>query len=49
MWEMLKDRLTDVTTMICTLLSFAIPFTIYKINKIFHKNTNPPWKRKDET
>lgn len=44
MWSLLVDRLTDVTTLVCTILSFAIPFTVYQINRAFHKNTNPPGK-----
>lgn len=49
MWSLLVDRLTDVTTLVCTILSFAIPFTVYQINRTFHKNTNPPWKRRRDT
>lgn len=45
MWNIIIERLTDVTTMICTILSFVIPFTIYKINKIFHQHTDPSWKK----
>ena len=48
MWSNFVDRLTDVPTMICTILSFVIPLAVYKFNKMFHKNTDPPWKR-DET
>ncbi len=44
MWNIFIDHLTNVTMMICTVLSFVIPFTVYKIDKIFHKNMNPPWK-----
>lgn len=39
------ERFTDLPTIICTLLSFLIPFTIYKINKNISRNTNPPWKK----
>ena len=45
MWNVIIDRLTDVTTMVCTILSFVIPLTVYKINKIFHQNTDPSWKK----
>lgn len=45
MWKILIDRLTDLTTMICTILSFVIPITVHKINQTFHKRTNPPWKK----
>lgn len=48
MWSNFVDRLTDIPTLTCTILSFVIPLAVYKINKIFHKNTDPPWKR-DET
>lgn len=45
MWSIFIDHLTNLTMIICTVLSFVIPFTVNKINKIFHENTNPPWKR----
>lgn len=47
MWSNLVDRFTDGPTMICTILSFVIPIFVYKVNQIFHKNTDQPWKRNE--
>lgn len=47
MWRLLVEHLTDVTTLICTILSFAIPFTVYQIHRAFAKNTNPSWRKRN--
>ncbi|MFD1038914.1 hypothetical protein ACFQ3N_11005 [Virgibacillus byunsanensis] len=41
------ERLPDVTTIICTILAFAVPFFIYKINQSLHKYGDPPWKKEE--
>ena len=45
MWTNLVERILDLGNVICTLLSFLIPFIIYKINNVLHKNIDPPWKK----
>ncbi|WP_085521277.1 hypothetical protein [Tuberibacillus sp. Marseille-P3662] len=30
--------------LICTVLSFVVPYTIYKINHYLHQLGDPPWK-----
>jgi len=45
------DRITgvlqDSLIMICTVLTFAIPYSIYKINGKLHDIGDPPWKKED--
>ena len=47
MWENLIGRLPEKLILLCTVLSFLIPYLIYKINQKLHKYADPPWK-KDE-
>ncbi|WP_332645676.1 hypothetical protein [Lysinibacillus sp. 54212] len=44
MWNIVADRFPGILTIICTILAYAIPFSIYKINQKLHKDNNPPWK-----
>lgn len=48
MWNIVVDRIPGGFTFICTILSFVIPFTIYKINQMMHRNYNPPWKNEEK-
>jgi len=45
------DRITgvlqDSLIMICTVLTFVIPYSIYKINGKLHDIGDPPWKKED--
>lgn len=45
MWNNLSERILDLGNVICLILSFLIPLIIYKINHLFRKNTDPPWKK----
>src|SRR5699024_1418457 len=46
------DRITgvlqDSLILICTVLTFAIPYSIYKINGKLHDIGHPPWKEENE-
>ena len=47
MWDIVKERI-DLLVVLCTILAYVIPFTIYKINQQLHKKNNPPWKNDDK-
>ncbi|HLR03396.1 MAG TPA: hypothetical protein VK111_11685 [Virgibacillus sp.] len=47
MWELVLDALRNKMIMICTVLTFVIPFCINFINRKLHEVGDPPWK-KDE-
>ncbi|GAA0305413.1 hypothetical protein GCM10008924_23900 [Gracilibacillus halotolerans] len=44
--EYIFGFLPDRMVMICTILSFLIPLTVYKANKKLHEHGDPPWKKK---
>jgi len=48
MWEILKDYLPNKLTFFCTILVFAIPYTIYKVNQSLHNYSDPAWKKDDD-
>lgn len=48
MWETIIGRLPEKMVLICTILSFLIPYVIYKINAKLHKFGDPSWKREEE-
>lgn len=33
---------------ICTILSFLIPFLVYKVNQKLHEYGDPTWKKEDQ-
>lgn len=41
---MFVEYMTDWLRMLCTILAFAIPFTVYKVNIRLHEYGDPPWK-----
>nr|WP_204669689.1 hypothetical protein [Gracilibacillus alcaliphilus] len=46
MWEKLMGVLPEKLILLCTVLSFLIPYVIYKVNQKLHKYGDPPWKHK---
>jgi len=48
MWENIIGFLPNKLILICTVLSFLIPYSIYKINAKLHEIGDPPWKREEE-
>ncbi|GAA0598924.1 hypothetical protein GCM10009001_13940 [Virgibacillus siamensis] len=44
MWQFIIEGVPGTLGIICTILSFAIPFIIGKINQELHKYGDPPWK-----
>lgn len=47
LWDLFINSLTDRWRMICTILSFVIPYSIYKINNFLHEHSDPPWKQEN--
>ncbi|WP_179134561.1 hypothetical protein [Oceanobacillus timonensis] len=45
MWEQITGALPNYLILLCTLLSFVIPYAIYKINQQLHQYGDPPWKQ----
>ena len=48
MWNIILEHLPGKLTIICTILAYVIPFSVYKINRKLHKDNNPPWKKEQE-
>lgn len=46
MWERITGILPNYLTLLCTGLSFLVPYVIYKVNQKLHKYGDPPWKHK---
>ncbi|MFJ8236117.1 hypothetical protein ACIQ34_10260 [Ureibacillus sp. NPDC094379] len=47
MMKIITERITGLS-LLCTLLAYVIPLSIYKINEKIHLNTDPPWKQEDK-
>jgi hypothetical protein len=46
MWQTIVERIILTPLEFAGIaLAFIIPFTIYKINQIIHKDMDPPWKK----
>ncbi|MDQ0876989.1 hypothetical protein QFZ77_005648 [Paenibacillus sp. V4I3] len=45
MWFSLIGRLPSGMILICTILSFVIPFGVHWIYKELHMYGDPPWKQ----
>ncbi|CEI82629.1 hypothetical protein J18TS1_24070 [Oceanobacillus oncorhynchi subsp. incaldanensis] len=44
MWDELTGILPNYLILLCTLLSFLVPYVIYKVNQKLHEYGDPPWK-----
>lgn len=49
MWDVIKGHSPGWLAYLCTILIFAIPYTVYKINQFLNDYGNPSWKKKDNT
>lgn len=47
MWELLIQSITDKLRVLCNVLSFIIPYTVYKLNVKLHELGDAPWQRKE--
>lgn len=47
MWENLIGRLPNKLVLICTILTYLVPYVVYKINNKLHKSGDPSWKKTD--
>lgn len=54
-WEGVSDKMDELLgflpgklVLICTLLAFLVPFSVYKINQKLHENGDPTWKKEEE-
>ncbi|MDQ0900279.1 hypothetical protein QFZ80_004107 [Paenibacillus sp. V4I7] len=45
MWFSFIGRMPSGMVLICTILSFVIPYSIHWIYKELHTNGDPPWKQ----
>lgn len=48
MWDQIVGALPNKLILLCTILSFLIPYIIYKINAKLHGFGDPPWKREED-
>ncbi|MBP1970451.1 hypothetical protein J2Z83_002572 [Virgibacillus natechei] len=48
MWESMLGRLPQNLVIVCTVLTFLVPYSVYKINQKLHKYGDPPWKKDDK-
>ncbi len=47
MWDLFIQNITNKLRVICTILAFAVPYSIYKLNNYLHERGDPPWKKED--
>lgn len=45
MWGVVFQGVINWLSIVCTVLSFVIPYTVYKVNRRLHDYGDPPWKR----
>ncbi|HLR51721.1 MAG TPA: hypothetical protein VK072_02485 [Candidatus Avamphibacillus sp.] len=48
MWEQIAGYLPKKIVIVCTILSFLVPYSIFKINSKLHEIGDPPWKQEKE-
>ncbi|MEW9701554.1 hypothetical protein [Paenibacillus sp. SI8] len=48
MWNTFIGMLPSTLVIICTILAFLIPFSVYWINTQLHIHGDPPWKVKNQ-
>jgi len=48
MWHLIVQYMSDWLRVLCTILAFIIPFSVYKINDYLHRYGDPPWKKSSE-
>ncbi|GIO24844.1 hypothetical protein J11TS1_34250 [Oceanobacillus sp. J11TS1] len=46
MWDRVMGVLPENLILLCAVLSFLIPYAVYKVNQKLHKYGDPPWKDK---
>lgn len=47
MTDMLIGFLPDKLILICTVLAFAVPYSVYKVNQKLHESGDPVWKKEE--
>jgi hypothetical protein len=45
MWQSIVERIPSMLGIVCTILTVAIPYSVYKLNQKLHKIGDPPWKK----
>ncbi|MGZ7444196.1 hypothetical protein [Paenibacillus sp. TH7-28] len=45
MWHFVLDRLPSMKVWVCAVLSAAIPWGVYTVNRAFRRYGDPPWKK----
>ncbi|MUV38565.1 hypothetical protein JNUCC1_02419 [Lentibacillus sp. JNUCC-1] len=48
LWYELVLAVKEPMIVICTVISFVVPFGVYKINQMLHQYGDPPWKQEDK-
>ncbi|MFC2949473.1 hypothetical protein [Virgibacillus sediminis] len=48
MWATIVERLPTMIELICTILAFAIPYTVYKVNRSLRESGDPAWKKAEQ-
>jgi hypothetical protein len=44
-WDFLLGFLPKNLVIICTVLAFLVPYSVFKVNQKLHENGDPPWKK----
>ncbi|NOV03540.1 hypothetical protein [Paenibacillus planticolens] len=48
MWSSFVGFMPPKLVLLCTVLSFIVPLSVYSVNQLLHKNGDPPWKQPQE-
>ncbi|WP_164824271.1 hypothetical protein [Paenibacillus elgii] len=48
MIQLIKEYTPAGSIWLCAFLSWAIPYTIYRINRKLHELADPPWKKEEQ-
>jgi len=46
--KLFLESITEPLRVICTLLAFLIPYTVYTLNNWFHQQGDQPWKKEKQ-
>lgn len=47
MWDLILEKMPTKLGLLCTFLTFIIPYATYHLNQKLHQKLDPPWKKEE--